>query len=655
MGLIPGVVGILLDHSPFSAIENTGLDLLFRMRGEQPPPNGVAVVAIDDASYGEMKVPVLSPWPRKNHARLIRSLEQEGARAIAFDVTFNSEGDEPEDRDLAAAIAESGHVVLGSEINQTADPHGTVVRVEDPIEPFRRGAAAVGVVGLKADDDSFMRWAWPGFEEPGGGVKPSLAFAAYRVATDDRSELPMEPRLIDYYGPARTVPTVSFYQAVEPQTFLPPGFFRDRIVFVGLSQPAAIGQAPKDAFPTPFFAVDNQPTYGVEIHATIAANLLEGRRIDILPGALEGLLVLILPLLAMFLFMYLSPVKGALCLVLFEAVPWAAGHFAFAFGHVWIPVMIPAVIQVPGAYVLSLIWYYMTTVRERERIRRAFSFYLSPDMIARIVADPASLNLGGEEIVGTAMFTDIKGFTTLAEGLGAKETALLLNQYFSEVNRRIFDEGGTLIKFIGDAVFAIWGAPLRLEDHATPACAAALALARAQEAKAGSETTVMQKLVTRIGVNTGFMMVGNLGSEQRFDYTAIGDAVNIASRLEGLNKYLDTRVIASGTTVVLTGTKFVTRRLGLAGVAGRADPVEIFEILGMEGETTTPSAGAVARFEEAVGDYTAGRLEKAGEGFRKVVEMCDGKDGPSEYYLKTIERFVSTPPPAWTGILPFEK
>jgi adenylate cyclase len=655
MGLVPGVAGILLDLSPFATLENTGLDLLFRMRGVQAAPQGVCVVAIDDDSYREMGVPALAPWPRTLQARLIRKLSQEGARAIAFDVTFNSTRDKSEDRDLAAAIAESGHVVLGSEINRTTDPHGTVVTVEDPIEPFKRAAAAVGVVGLKADDDNFIRWAWPRFPEPGGGVKPSLAFGAYRVATNDRSALPMEPRLIDYYGPARTVPTVSFYQAVEPQTYLRPGFFRDRIVFVGLSQPAATGQAPKDAFPTPFFRGDNQPTYGVEIHATIAANLLEGRRIDILPGAAEALLVLILPLLSMFTFMYLRPGKGALCLVLLEALPWTAGHLAFSYGHVSIPVMIPAVVQVPGAYVISLIWYYMTTVRERERIRRAFSFYLSPDMIAKIVADPASLNLGGEEIVATAMFTDIKGFTTLAEGMGAKETALLLNQYFSEVNRRIFAEGGTLIKFIGDAVFAIWGAPLRLEDHATPACAAALALARAQTTEAGEDASTMQKLVTRIGVNTGYMLVGNLGSEQRFDYTAIGDAVNVAARLEGLNKYLGTRVIASGTAVLLTGSKFVTRRLGLAGVAGRGEPVEIFEILGMQGDTTTPEAGAVARFEAAVGDYTAGRLEKAAEGFRKVLEMCGGKDGPSEYYLKTIERFTKAPPASWDGVLSFEK
>src|SRR5207249_3191833 len=138
---------------------------------------------------------------------------------------------------------------------------------------------------------------------------------------------------------------------------------------------------------------------------------------------------------------------------------FALGHLAFTRG-VWIPVIIPAAVQLPAAYVISLVWYYVTTARERERIKRAFSFYLSPEMIRQIAANPGSLNLGGEEIVATAMFTDIKGFTPIAEGLTAPQTASLLNAYFSDVTRHIFEEGGTLIKYIGDAVFAIWGAPL---------------------------------------------------------------------------------------------------------------------------------------------------------------------------------------------------
>src|SRR5262245_63331235 len=181
----------------------------------------------------------------------------------------------------------------------------------------------------------------------------------------------------------------------------------------------------------------------------------------------------------------------------------------------WLPVVIPCLVQLPVAYAASVVWYYLTTVREREKIRKAFAFYLSPSMIRRITDSPGRLNLGGEEIVGTAMFTDIKGFTSIAEGMTAPETAALLNDYFSVATGHVFDTGGTLIKYIGDAIFAIWGAPLHMDDHATPACRAALGMAYLQDRLTDRPAG---NLITRIGVHTGPMLVGNLGSAQRFDY-----------------------------------------------------------------------------------------------------------------------------------------
>jgi adenylate cyclase len=317
-------------------------------------------------------------------------------------------------------------------------------------------------------------------------------------------------------------------------------------------------------------------------------------------------------------------------------------------------VIIPAVIQLPIAYVSSLAWYYLTTVRERERIRRAFSFYLSPDMIQRIAADPDSLNLGGEELVATALFTDIKGFTPIAEGLSAPETAALLNRYFSGVTAHIFESGGTLIKYIGDAVFAIWGAPLRSEDHAVQACRAALAMARHQEpveAAGGPAGT----LITRIGVHTGSMLVGNLGSSQRFDYTAIGDAVNLASRLEGLNKPFGTRILVSGDTLSRTGERFTVRPLGRARVVGRGEPVEIFELLGTSGEPARPDQGALALFETARIHFVERRFQEAAAGFRECLSALEGHDGPSSFFLDRCARFEKDPPGGeWDGVVNFE-
>jgi adenylate cyclase len=316
-------------------------------------------------------------------------------------------------------------------------------------------------------------------------------------------------------------------------------------------------------------------------------------------------------------------------------------------------VVIPSAIQLPFSYGLSLIWYYLTTVRDREKIKRAFGLYLSPEMVRRLAENPDAVNLGGQEIVGTAVFTDIKGFTSIAEGMGAHETAAMLNAYFSDATTHVFEAGGTLIKYIGDAVFAIWGAPIRRDDHATQACVAALALAHAQEA-AGPDAGPVARLVTRIGVHTGPMLVGNLGSSQRFDYTAIGDAVNLASRIEGLNKAFGTRALASGEAIAATDGRFVTRPLGRIRVVGRKEPVEIHELIATRDDSGRADSGLLDLFAAGLERFRAGRFSEAAEGFRAALERAGGTDGPSAFYLEAALRLAANPPPSWDGVVTFE-
>ena len=333
----------------------------------------------------------------------------------------------------------------------------------------------------------------------------------------------------------------------------------------------------------------------------------------------------------------------------FELIPSTAAWFAFARQDLWLPVVITSVVQLPMAYVVSVVWYYVTTVREREKIRRAFAFYLSPNMIRRITESPGELNLGGEEIVGTAMFTDIKGFTSIAEGMTAPQTAALLNEYFSAATGHVFETGGTLIKYIGDAIFAIWGAPLHMEDHATPACRAALGMAHLQDML---KDRPAGRLITRIGVHTGPMLVGNLGSAQRFDYTAIGDTINLAARLEGINKSFGTRALVSGETLSATDGSMVSRLVGQVQVVGRARPVAVHELLGVTGEATRPDARAIECFARALDDYYARRFREAADGFAEVRGVCGGTDGPSELYLELIAGHEVEPPPdGWDGVI----
>jgi len=653
LALIPGLLGLgLLIWPPTSILETKGLDLLFLLRGARPVPPDICVVAIDEDSFAIREVDPAGVWPRRLHGELVRVLARAGARAVAFDVLFDRAGDPEQDAAFQAGLAEAGNVVLGLTVEQIEDPRFRQMRLIGPIDPLAEAAAEVGDVSLMEDRDGVIRSAWLLHDG-----RPSLALAAYEVAKGGASARqhgsphgPHGPHLIDYYGPSRTVPTVSLYQALEPDEYLPPGFFKDKIVFVGASLvAAAVPAEAKDSFRTPFRGGTRGNTFGVEIHATVAANLLEGRRIMPAPLLLAAVMLLVVPVLVTVVFLYLRPVGAAFALIGLELIPVGAAYLAFVGQEIWLPLVIPAVVQLPVAYVTSVIWYYLTTVREREKIRKAFAFYLSPNMIRRIAESPGQLNLGGEEIVGTAMFTDIKGFTSIAESMTAPETAALLNDYFSVATGHVFDTGGTLIKYIGDAIFAIWGAPLPMADHAAAACRAAVGMTRLERSLGDRPAG---RLVTRIGVHTGSMLVGNLGSSQRFDYTAIGDTVNLASRLEGINKTFGTRALASDETMAATDGSLVSRLIGRIQVVGREKPVAVHELLGLAGEATTPDAGGIERFAQALNDYRACQFREAAAGFEEVRRRCGGQDGPSELYLSLIAGFEAEPPPAgWDGVI----
>jgi adenylate cyclase len=648
LALAPGLLGIALTVWPpgITLEKSGGLDNLFLLRGPRRPPPEVCVVAMDNASYGVLELDPAASWPRALHAELLRKLKAEDARAVAFDVLFLEAGADAEaDEALRSAIAETGFGVLGSSMEVIEDPQFRQAHLQEPHEPFALAAAAIADVNLPPDSDGVLRYAWPAREG-----RPGLALAAYELTTGDTSRRSEFARWLDFYGPARTIRTVSFYQALDPAQYLPPGFFKDKIVFVGASMDADISAAAvKDTFLTPFRGEHGSMTFGVEIHATLAANLIEGREVRLLPRGIELALLLVLPLVSTLVFMYLRPLPGGLAFVALLVAPWIMGYLAFARGGIWIPVVIPSAVQLPVSYGLSLLWYYLTTVRDREKIKRAFGLYLSPEMIRRIAEDPDAVDLGGQEIVGTAMFTDIKGFTSIAEGMNAHDTAAMLNAYFSEATTHVFESGGTLIKYIGDAVFAIWGAPIPRDDHATQACAAALALARAQESGGA-----VAKLVTRIGVHTGPMLVGNLGSSQRFDYTAIGDAVNLASRIEGLNKAFGTKALASGETLRATDGRFVTRPLGRVKVVGRTEPVELHELVGTRDEADKIRNGHLGAFAAALEAFTTARFEEAVAAFEAIVADSPQGDAASAFFAAYARRLSASPPASWDGVVVIE-
>jgi CHASE2 domain-containing sensor protein/tRNA A-37 threonylcarbamoyl transferase component Bud32 len=348
------LLAVALLHIPAgAALERRGLDVLFRLRGTHPPPSDLCVVAIDRASFSALHLASDAVIPRALQADLIHTLRREGARVVAYDVLFVDPSTAHDDAALVAAARAAGNVVLGVS-SVVGAPGDRVLRV-GPFGALADVGAGLGEVNLPVDRDGVVREGWLQRE-----AQPSLAAAAYSVATGRRAH--RDVHLIDYYGPSGTIPTVSFYQALRPET-LPEHFFRDRIVFIGLAFPPGVWGSPAsvrgDVWRTPFG--DLQP--GVEVHATIAANLLEGRRVHVLSTFSETILVVLVPCLAAFTLLRLRGAAAAITFVALEGLAWTAAVVAFTLSGLWPPVMTVSVVQLP---LISLV-AALRVVRRRRR------------------------------------------------------------------------------------------------------------------------------------------------------------------------------------------------------------------------------------------------------------------------------------------------
>jgi adenylate cyclase len=445
---------------------------------------------------------------------------------------------------------------------------------------------------------------------------------------------------IDFHGLAGTYPTYSIADLVMHK--IPPGAFRDHIVLIG---PTATGIA--DTRPTPF---DNVFP-GVEVHANFIDNLLTGSfiRRDSSENVVDALFLVLFSLPVGVAVVVLRPLRAALLL------PLAAGLFlifvqhAFSAHGVWYAVFLPLV-TLFTTYSIAVSYSFFFEEREKKLVRGAFQQYMAPEVISQVLDRPELLRLGGEEKRLTAMFSDIRGFTSLSEGLTPSGLVELLNEYFSEMTEVIFRQGGTLDKYIGDAIMAFWGAPLDIPDHAAKACRAALDMRDALDLL---QTRWRQQGRPRIdigiGINTGPMLVGNMGSERRFNYTIMGDSVNLASRLEGVTKTFGTRIVISEATRAEIFAGAIVRELDMIRVKGKTQPVVIYELLGTS-EDSIAWDDLLGRFSDGLRFYRDGRWREALAVFRKLHEDYPD-DGPTKTFIGRCTELIAEPPEeAWTGV-----
>lgn len=631
----------LLSLAPLGQVlENSWLDLLYVLRGSQPAPAQLLIVGIDEPSFQELRQPW--PWPRRLHADLVRRLHAAGARLIVFDVIFADPTTPEDDAALAEALRQAGNVILAEDLDKVDDPQFNREILVQPLKPLRQEALALGLAQVRPDADGRVRH----FDSQIQG-RDTLATAAAR-AFQPGLNLPDNLRgLINYAGPPRSLETVSYYQVLDPEHPLPAARLRGRIVLVGRTLGASPSpQDRSDTFYTPFSSRAGL-TSGVELHGQIIHTLLSGQwgRELSLPGRFG--LYLAAALLAAYLLAGLSPLAGLAAWLGAALTIFGASAALFLVLNFWMPpvLLVGGLSLIYGGQVLD---HYLLAAREKRWLRQAFSRYLAPTVVEAIIAHPEHLQLGGEEVEGTVLFADLAGFTSLSEHTAPQDLIRLLNEYFSPLTQVIQEHQGTLDKYIGDAIMAFWGAPLPLADHAVQACRAVLAMqaamGRLQEVWASRG---LSRIHNRIGLHSGLLIAGNVGSRERFNYTILGDTVNLASRLEAVNKIYGTGVLLSDACYRLAAGQILVRELDLVQVYGRQQPVTIYELLG---EATAAAPDWLGPFAEGLQYYRSRQWSRAEDCFREVLRLRPG-DPPAEVFIKRINDFRQQPPPEhWQGL-----
>ncbi|MDR2717257.1 MAG: adenylate/guanylate cyclase domain-containing protein [Treponema sp.] len=397
------------------------------------------------------------------------------------------------------------------------------------------------------------------------------------------------------------------------------------------------------------------PFYGeyinVGTHGVVLDMILSETFILPIGGMWLMLFVLIFVTLFFIASAKLSPVPRAVSGFVITAliITAAAGLFRFT-GIYFSPLL--AVFAMISAVIVREIISYAGSEREKQFIRKAFSTYVSQDVVKEIIADPSRLQLGGTMRHMSAIFTDIQGFSTISEKLDAEKLVQLLNLYLSAMSDVVLDEKGTIDKYEGDAIIAFFGAPMELPDHALRACLSAITMKQVE--KKLNETIVKDglsptPLLTRIGINTGSMVAGNMGTGNKMNYTIMGNAVNLAARLEGVNKQYGTWILASDAVIKETGGKILTRRLDRVRVVGINEPVQLHELLNTMEHASPREKQLVTVFHQALDYYNNRKWKEAAQGFRQSMTIENG--GPSAKYFKRCETFLTTPPPdTWDGV-----
>ena len=647
-------LGLFLFFSAFGkGLVHLSYDLPFAFRPNLNPTE-VVMIYLDEASHSALEQPYNRPWSRAMHARLLDRLRIENSKAVIFDIVFSDPGPDPAiDEQFAQAIKAHGKVILAADCVLAAPGVSSVraKKFEPPLELLGSQAADYGSDEMNPDDDLFVRQHIPTSSDDQIFPMSWAAASLVGATVTKNSKEQFASRWINYYGPHGVIPGMSFYKVVSPDENLPRGFFSNKVVFVGARLFTKFSGDRKDEFPTPYSrwgSGGNRFMPGVDIQATAFLNLVRGDWLRRFPDFAEQIFILFAGIIFGIGLVLCRPIKAVFVALSGVVLIAVANYFLFAHEQIWFPWLI-VVAQIFMALLWSILFNSIQLYVQKKLAEQTLALYLSPKLVKKysqqkFSGDSNLLKPGAEKQMLTILFSDIAGFTTISEGMDSDELAKLMNKYFeTAVSQCVHKTDGTVVKYIGDAIFAFWNAPELQIDHAMRACEAAI---RFQDQAV--QYINNQALVTRIGLHTGVANVGNFGSTTRIDYTAIGENINLASRMEGLNKYLGTEILITGETEAGVRDRLTLRYLGLFQLKGFEKSVEVHQLMGgLEKFEGTKSLREM--FGRAVKNFQEKDFDAAETGFRCVLEL-EPKDGPSKFYLHQIEELRSETLPAdWKG------
>jgi adenylate cyclase len=634
-----------------------------------------------------------SQWPRSYFPEVVEYIKNDGATVIGLDIIFDKDIREPhEDTKFINSVERAGNVSNSLHFAQADSMNWRYVMKEEPktfnwqkfaytlpdhqikyLENRERmdneffellnAGNSVGHVNIKTDIDGIVRKIFL-FSNFNKHLYPSLAFQMFmdiydidslKVETGKNIRLFAEGNLIttipvnkklemiiNYFGGFKTFRYISFYDVLQGEKRLPKGIFKDKIVLIGTSLPGLF-----DLRSSPI-----QPAFpGVEIHASILYTMLTQSYIIKMPDLESFLLLAGIGIIIGIVTVFLTPMWSFILIVLCALIHTITSAILFFESNIWIEIVTP-LLTMFVTFSSIYAYRYVTEEKGKKFIKQTFSHFVTKSVVEELLENPDKIKLGGERKECTVFFSDIADFTTIAEKMSPEALVKLLNQYLTEMTNIIFKYDGMLDKYEGDAIMAVFGAPIAHGNHAYKCCAAALEMQeKLVQLRELWGKQSRPKLYARCGINTGQMVVGNMGSETRFDYTVMGDSVNLGSRLESANKEYGTMIVIGENTYEIAKDDIITRQLDLLRVKGKTKPVKVYELIGLtEKGISENKSQTIQFFEKGMEHYLTQKWESAIKYFTQALNV-DHLDNPSKRYLKRCERFLKNPPGEnWDGV-----